>query len=81
MRKPSKVVCITDKRRKLDAEPKRSIAAGAESIGSLHWERLPNRIDFFLSPHFGSRQRDTDHTDAPNPKLSVFPASSNESGG
>jgi hypothetical protein len=80
MSKPPKVVCITERKRTLHTEPKGSIATGAEPIGTLHWERRSNRIDFFLSPLFGNRQRDTGQTDAPKPKLSVSPASSNESG-
>ena len=56
MRKPSKVVCITEGRRKLDQQLDRSILIRGEAIGTLRCERISNRIDFFLTPLFGTRE-------------------------
>jgi hypothetical protein len=79
MRKPSKVVCINERRRKLDTELQRPIPTRAEAIGTLHWERRSNRIDFFLTPLFGTRGAEA----ASNPreaKVTVLPLLSNDSG-
>jgi hypothetical protein len=80
MRKPSKVVCITEKRRNVEAEPRRSKSIEREAIGTLHWERGSNRIDFFLSPLFGNRQREANNTDSRTPELTILPPPSNEPG-
>ena len=56
MRKPSKLVCITEARRKRETDAESSIPIRGEAIGTLHCERSSNRIDFFLTPLFGTRQ-------------------------
>ena len=77
MQKPSKVVCITDRRRKLDNELEPSIPVRGEANGTLHCERGTNRIDFFLTPLFRNAQGDRNNTR--KPKLTVLPSWSNDS--
>jgi hypothetical protein len=60
MRKSPKVVCITERRRKQDTDLERSIPMCGEAIGALHCERNLNRIDFFLTPLFGTRKAQAD---------------------
>src|SRR4051794_10399275 len=71
MRKPSKLVCITDGRPKQDTDVESSIPIRGEAIGTLHCERALNRIDFFLTPLIGTTEakdpRKTNRTVLPSP--------------
>ena len=72
MRKPSKVVGITERRRKLDPDLERSIPIRGEAIGTVHCERTSNRIDFFLTPLFGTREAKAER-DPRKANLTVLP--------
>ena len=77
MRKPSKVVCITEKTRKLNTDLERSIPIQAAS-GKLHCERSSNRIDFFLTPLFGTTESRVE-TDRRKANLTILPGPNNAS--
>jgi hypothetical protein len=79
MRKPSKVVCITEKRRKPDHEVERPIPLSAEAIGTLRFERTGNRMDFFLTPLFGRGPTKEDGYSR-KANLTVLPSPSDPSG-
>jgi hypothetical protein len=78
MRKPSKVVCITEARRKRHNDVESSIPIRGEAIGTLHCERSSNRIDFFLTPLFGTREAKPE-CDPRKAKPTVLPSLSNDS--
>ena len=78
MHKPSKVVCITEGRRKRDTDPQRSIRIREEGIATLHYERTSNRIDFFLTPLFATRKTRAD-SDPRNANVTVLPSESTDS--
>jgi hypothetical protein len=78
MRKPSKLVCITEARRNRDTDAESSIPIREEAIGTLHCERSSNRIDFFLTPLFGTREAKAER-DARKANVTVLPSRSNDS--
>jgi hypothetical protein len=78
MRKPSKLVCITEARRKRDTDAESSIPIRGDAIGTLRCERSSNRIDFFLTPLFGTREAKSKR-DPRKPNLTVLPSRSNDS--
>jgi hypothetical protein len=78
MRKPSKVVCITQRRRKLDTDLEPSIPIRGGLVGTLHCERTSNRIDLFLTPLFGTRRAKADSYPRKG-NLTVLPLASNDS--
>ena len=67
MRKTSKVVCITERRRKPNTDLEPSIPIPGEAVATLHCERTSNRIDFFLTPLFGTDRRKANLTILPGP--------------
>src|SRR4051795_11551986 len=75
MRKPSKLVCITDGRPKQDTDVESSIPIRGEAIGTLHCERALNRIDFFLTPLIGTRKAKAER-DPRKSNLTVLPSPS-----
>jgi hypothetical protein len=78
MRKPSKVVCIKERRRKWDTDLEPCMPTREESIGTLRYERSSNRMDFFLTPLFGTREAKAER-DPRKANLTVLPLRSNDS--
>jgi hypothetical protein len=78
MRKTSKVVCITERRRKPNTDLEPSIPIPGEAVATLHCERTSNRIDFFLSPLFGTTESRVE-TDRRKANLTILPGPNNAS--
>ena len=78
MRKTAKVVCITERRRRPNTDLEPSSPIPGEAVATLHCERTSNRLDFFLSPLFGTTESRVE-TDRRKANLTILPAPSDAS--